>query len=180
MPVCSHIGYTGSSGLGARNASNYLMVEDGLSVLQPQVAALFVLADDVSDKTLDCNYSFLSGADYARVVGSAKNFGGSMPTCLKRGYAGSVGIGVQSATNYLMDSTGAAATTPNVLAKFLLVDTVTVDVSQCEAIALSGAEYAALAFPTTPGSNVNVSAEIFVGAALVAIFILGWIAGAQR
>lgn len=180
MPVCSHIGYAGSLTIGARSAVNYLMDEQGTAQLSPNVLALFVLADDVSGKTLDCNYSFVAGAEYLNMVGAAKNFGGHMPTCLKRGYAGSVGIGANGAINYLMDSTGTAAITPNVLAKFLLVDTVTADISQCEAVALSGAEYAALSAPVSGGGYMGVNADIFVGAVLVGIFVLGWIAGAQR
>lgn len=34
--------------------------------------------------------------------------------------------------------------------------------------------------PPTGADDLNVSADIFVGAVLVAVFVLGWIAGAQR
>ena len=34
--------------------------------------------------------------------------------------------------------------------------------------------------PPTGVDDVNVTADIFVGAVLVAVFVLGWIAGAQR
>lgn len=180
MPVCSHVGYAGNGpGTGVNDAVNYLMDANGASQLSPNVLALFLLADDPVQATLECNYSFASGAEYVALSKSGMPLEARMPTCLKRGFAGSVGIGARSSVNYLMDSTGTAPITPNVLAKFLLVDTVTPDISQCEAVALSGAEYAALSAPAA-GGNMNVNADVFVGAVLVGVFVLGWIAGAQR
>ncbi|MRW82838.1 hypothetical protein GJ698_01870 [Pseudoduganella sp. FT26W] len=67
-----------------------------------------------------------------------------------------------------------------------------VDVSGCQLVLLSGSDFNALnnriaALESRPAgssgtgaSNVNVSADIFVGALLVLCFALGWIAGGQR
>ena len=56
------------------------------------------------------------------------------------------------------------------------------DVSTCQYLMMSQAEIKALIPPpsSSGASIVNVTADIFVGAALVCIFVLGWIAGAQR
>jgi hypothetical protein len=75
-------------------------------------------------------------------------------------------------------------------ASLLVPDLDTTDLSGCSAVALSGVEYKSLVArigalenkpaSSTGGSTVNVTADIFVAAALVCIFVLGWIAGAQR
>lgn len=110
-----------------------------------------------------------------------------MPLCLRQGYAGNTNPGATGAVNYLLNDAGNANATPATLAVFLLPDTVTQDVSNCQAVALSGAEYQAIQLaisnhaPADGGvSDVGVSSNVFMGAALVAIVAIGWIAGAQR
>lgn len=109
-----------------------------------------------------------------------------MPSCLRQGKI--LPANIQSV--YYASDDGFNFAQPKALAVLLLPDTVTTDLSKCSAVSLSGAEYQSLTSritvlenepaSSTGGSTVNVTADIFVGAALVCIFVLGWIAGAQR
>lgn len=111
-----------------------------------------------------------------------------MPACLK---SWQLNVFV-TPTYYLVNLTGTATGGGSVgtRAVVLVPDTATTDLSKCAAVSLSGAEYQSLTSritvlenkpgSSTGGSTVNVTADIFVGAALVCIFVLGWIAGAQR
>jgi len=55
------------------------------------------------------------------------------------------------------------------------------DLSQCQFVAITGAEFLAFQAAAAPAPTpMNVTADIFVGAALVLCFALGWIAGGQR
>lgn len=109
-----------------------------------------------------------------------------MPSCLRQGKI--LPANIQAV--YYATNDGFDFLQPKTQALLLLPDTVTSDLSKCVAVSLSGAEYQSLTSritvlenaPTssTGDSTVNVTADIFVGAALVCIFVLGWIAGAQR
>lgn len=55
------------------------------------------------------------------------------------------------------------------------------DLAQCSYVALSVSDYRALTGASSGGGgDVDVTADLFVGAFLVVCFIGGWIAGAQR
>lgn len=110
-----------------------------------------------------------------------------MPTCLKASY-----VGTQSgAATILWNAAGTAWLSPYTQAKPLLVDS-SADTTSCAMLTISGAEYQALLSSiaaagsgagggSTGGANtMNVTADIFVGVALVVCLAVGWIAGAQR
>lgn len=178
MSTCSKQSYAGNSNAGPLGAKNYLTDS-------PSTLALFYVLDSTTQDTANCQAVFMSGAEYVALLSlRGQSLGGlHMPLCIRLGNAGNPSSGQQGATNYLMDSTGTANLTPLTLAKFVLPDTTPQDISQCSAVALSGADFASLSAPaggSTGGSQVNVSAEIFIGAALVLCLAVGWIAGGQR
>ena len=112
-----------------------------------------------------------------------------MPACLKS-WTMNVFVAPSYYSVNLNDTATGGGSTTKGRASVLVPDTTTSDLSKCAAVSLSGAEYQSLTSriavleskpgSSTGGSTVNVTADIFVGAALVCIFVLGWIAGAQR
>lgn len=98
-----------------------------------------------------------------------------MAACLKTSIlwvngAGYVDLGLNGVGPY----------SPRTRAFVLVPDTTVTDLSACEAVSLSGSDYLALKAVSAPVNTMNVTADIFVGAALVLCFALGWISGAQR
>jgi len=183
MAICSRIGGAGATNVaGSFNAQNYLMDATGSTLSVPVTYAQFALVDGSQ-----CDFQYFSGAEYVALLASIPvpvGKGSSMATCLMRGYAGNTASGPSGAINYYQDASHANIT-PLVLAEFLLVDPNPKDLSQCQAVALSGADFQAItamqgSVGGSGGSAVNVSADIFIGAALVLCLAVGWIAGGQR
>ena len=109
-----------------------------------------------------------------------------MATCLRPAYVGAIGSG----TTVYLQNESKVVVEPLTNPKVSIIDLAINDPFKCSIVGLSGADYQALVnrvgllenkpSGSTGGSTVNVTADIFVGAALVCIFVLGWIAGAQR
>lgn len=108
-----------------------------------------------------------------------------MASCLRFGEVVSVGDADVYYANSNRQSTG-------VHAVLLLPDDSTQSLASCAAVVFAGADYKSLmdrvsAVENRPagssgaeGADMGVSADIFVGAALVLCVALGWIAGGQR
>lgn len=106
--------------------------------------------------------------------------------CVKSSYAGNNGFPL-----VFFDAAGNDMQQPYTRIKPLYLDSAG-DTAECPSLLLSASEYQSLlsrvsALENRPagscgvgGSDMSVSADIFVGAALVLCLAVGWIAGGQR